>query len=202
VPTCFSVSAVQHVGTEVWSRVATGGTMRLTLDNITNIAVVTTCAALVGMALTRTPAVPIGSTAANTPPYKVGDHMEPISGVSFADVDKTLLLFVSSTCTYCTQSMPFYKTLALQRRESKRPFSFIAVGQESEGIIRAYLTDYKIEIDHVKTLPKGTKFRGTPTLALVDRAGTVQGFWKGLLSESEQERVLRAVDRNASGSSN
>jgi len=118
--------------------------------------------------------------------------MVTVPGIDYAEAQRTLLLMVSNTCKYCTESMPFYKKLTALRREGI--WRFIAVATENVETTTEYLAASGIRADQVVSVPLGTVgARGTPTIVVVDKTGHVLALWAGLLIGEKEEAVVRAV---------
>jgi len=117
--------------------------------------------------------------------------------VSLPDVDwsksnKNLLLVLSESCKYCTESAPFYQRL-VQERTRRDTFRLIAVLPQPVTDGRKYLNGLGVSIDDVQQLPPGAiRIKGTPTLLLINSAGVVTDEWVGKLpSEKEAEVTSR-----------
>lgn len=99
----------------------------------------------------------------------------------------TLLLVLSTTCHFCTESMPFYQQLAKERGEIRMVAALpqpIASGTE-------YLKRYGVSVDEVKQSQlDALNVTGTPTLLLIDKAGVVKESWFGKLAPSQESEVL------------
>lgn len=112
--------------------------------------------------------------------------------VSSLDIDwrrskQTLLLAVSSTCHFCTESAPFYKQLAKEHGNTR----LIAVLPQSIDQGERYLEELGVGVDGVKQVTLSSiNIKGTPTLILVDSDGLVVNTWVGKLSEAQQQEVL------------
>ena len=120
--------------------------------------------------------------------------------VSLPDVDwaknrRTLLLALSSTCHYCSESAPFYQQIAEQRGNTH----IIAIFPESVSDSKEYLSNLGVSVDEIKQLSLDSlEVRGTPTLMLVNNAGLVTDMWIGKLPPSEETEVLNRLHSNPS----
>lgn len=96
----------------------------------------------------------------------------------------TLLIATRSTCGFCTDSIPFWRTLA------EFPIVWLAVG-EDPTTNRKYLLDQGLQAEHVTTLADAgaTKIGSTPTILLIDKDGVIKRVWVGLLAAEEQADV-------------
>ncbi|SRR5260370_32322669 len=111
------------------------------------------------------------SNAKNQPPrnsaIKAGTKLS-ISDMEFAGSSQTLILAISSTCHFCTESAPFYKKSAQTR--SNTPLIAILPQPVEDG--RKYLEKLGVSVDEVRQLPLDKiGVQGTPTLILVDASG-------------------------------
>ena len=117
------------------------------------------------------------------------------SKVSQLDIDwsksnKNLLLVLSTSCHYCTESAPFYKRL-VQERTQRGTFSLTAVLPQPVSDGQKYLNGLGVDINDIKQLSAGAiRIRGTPTLLLVDEAGVVTEEWLGKLPPETENEVL------------
>lgn len=125
------------------------------------------------------------------------DSPQPIVGarLSLPDVDwsksnKNLLLVLSDSCKYCSESAPFYQHL-VQERAQRETFRLTAVFPQPISDGRKYLTGLGVAIEDIRQLSPGAiRIRGTPTLLLVNNAGVVTDEWMGKLSPDEETAVL------------
>lgn len=78
------------------------------------------------------------------------DELGPdISRVTFGDHAKTILLYVSTDCRYCTASMGFYRMLADSEVVKSRNVQFVMVGPDAEGDLAS--TPVSIQSTHTKS---------------------------------------------------
>lgn len=158
---------------------------RLTLDTATNLGLLVASLMMtivLGQGLwakyIATPPVP--------PTYQQGDTFPAVKAVNYAASEKTVVLFVASTCKYCTQSMPFYAELAKSRAGLRT--QLVAVGFEPESTITQYLDGHRVPTDGVvSTMSRAYKFAATPTLLVLDSKGVVINQWVGALNGRQSE---------------
>lgn len=101
--------------------------------------------------------------------------------------DQTLVLALSNTCRFCTESATFYQQLIRERGNVRT----IAVLPQAVGESRKYLGGLNVRVDHIKQMTlQSIGVEGTPTLILLDRNGAVLDSWVGKLSSTDQSRVL------------
>lgn len=113
-----------------------------------------------------------------------------VPGVEWGKNERTLLLVLSTSCRYCTESSPFYQRLA-QEKAKKGGVGLIAVLPQSVGDSQKYLNDLGVPVDDVKQAGlDAVQVRGTPTLIVADRAGAVVESWVGKLPAEKEVEVL------------
>jgi peroxiredoxin len=124
------------------------------------------------------------------PPYKVGDTVSASDGIGFKTAPKTLLVWLSSQCKYCQESVPFYQRLTKTQRGTR----MVAVSYERRAAVQEFLDRHELKFDGVFSEPALAKrLRGTPEILLVGQDSTVLRLWMGKLSptaESEVEAVV------------
>lgn len=162
-----------------------------TLDVVTSVFLLAASASVAVVAWIlyfRTPPPP----PPGPPTYRIGERLEKLGTYGLGAGEQPLLvLWLSSRCRYCSESMPFYRRLRLEDPKAR----VIVAGPEPADILEAYVRRNEFVPDMVLSVPASTtKFHGTPTTVLVDRAGIIQGVWRGLLQDEDRQReVLAAV---------
>jgi hypothetical protein len=115
--------------------------------------------------------------------------------LSLLDVDwkqskQTLVLAISSTCHFCTDSAPFYQALIKNKKDAR----VVAVLPQPVEEGRAYLEKLGVSVDEVRQLGLDSiGVSGTPTLLLVDSSGTLREFWIGKLPPKKETDVLNRL---------
>jgi thioredoxin-related protein len=113
--------------------------------------------------------------------------------LSVPDIDwqgnqKTVLLALQKGCKFCTESMPFYKTLIEKSKQKGVRLVAVLPNSNEEGV--QYLKENGVEIQEVKQAKLDSiDVRGTPTLILVNDKGEVQNSWIGKLSAQKEQEV-------------
>lgn len=132
----------------------------------------------------------------NNPPSIAAGEKFALKGVDWQSSEKNLVLAVSTTCHFCTESAPFYRTLVDQCRQSH--VHVVAVLPQPPAEAQAYLANEGVAVDEIRQSPLADlEVRGTPTLLLVDRAGVVRNVWVGKLAERAEKEL---ISRLSSGS--
>jgi thioredoxin-related protein len=123
------------------------------------------------------------------PSIKIGQQLT-IADIKFPTRGQTLILAISSTCHFCTESAPFYKKLAQMKGAAR----LIVLMPQAVEDGRKYLDKMGVSVDEVRQLPLDRiGVQGTPTLILLDSSGVVRDLWTGFLPPEAQLAVLKAV---------
>jgi hypothetical protein len=132
-------------------------------------------------------------------PFKPGEFLGEVPGTDWSKHDRTLVIALKIGCTYCEQSMPFYRKLS----EMEANTQLVVVFPDKKEAVENYLAMHKLRIRAISGLPlKSLKVGGTPTLILLDGNGRVLRSWAGLLSARGEEDVLKhltAPERSSVG---
>lgn len=116
-----------------------------------------------------------------------------IPGVDWARQQQTLLLVLSTTCRYCTNSADFYKRVIAESAKNGRT-RLVAVFPQSQDEAATYLAKLGLAFPTVlQTPPSALGLNGTPTLLLVDRQGKVVRGWNGQLRAAGEAEVISAL---------
>lgn len=172
-------------------------TNRLTkgIEISANIAIIIV-AVLLGAVLVRQMLAGGMQTRAPAPQPNVATDLSTrlmLPGVDWSENKRTLVLALSSTCHFCTESAPFYQRLA--KEEGVR---LIAVVPQDVTEGRAYLDRVRVPIVDVRQMPLDViGVDGTPTVFLVDNEGRISGKWVGKLSPDGESELLEQVRADA-----
>lgn len=135
-------------------------------------------------------------THTGTPqPGAVFDHDTKLTlpGMDWSEGNRSLVLALSSTCHFCTESAPFYQRLA-----KEEGVHLIAVLPQDVTEGRTYLDRLRVPIGDVRQMPlDALGVEGTPTVFLVDNEGRVSGKWVGKLSPDGESELLEQVRAGA-----
>jgi hypothetical protein len=152
------------------------------------VAAVLLCVVLVKNQFAEgSPARPAGPRPASNNVLRLGEK------VGLADVDwqkngQTLLLVLSTTCHYCSESTAFYQQLIKARNSGSR---IIAALPQPVNESQDYLKGHGVSVDDVKQVDLDSiGVSGTPTLILVDDDGVVKGLWVGKLPKADEAKVI------------
>lgn len=114
--------------------------------------------------------------------------------ISLPEVDwqanqKTLILALQKSCHFCSESMPFYKTLVEKAKEKGVKLVAVLPNSREEG--SQYLKENGVDIQEIKQAQlNAVNVQGTPTLILVNDKGEVSNSWVGKLSAEKEKIVL------------
>jgi len=111
-----------------------------------NIAIIIVAMLLAGVLVNRY----FFSASAPKPVPIESEIIKAGTKVSLADVDwsksdKVLLLVLSTTCRYCTESTPFYQKL-IERKAGRDDVRLIAVTPQSVEEARRYLSEHGVSV--------------------------------------------------------
>lgn len=113
-----------------------------------------------------------------------------LTGVDWSKTGQTLVLVVSDTCHFCTESAGFYQRLAEQKAKQAGT-RLIAVLPQDVSRGQAYMSKLGVAVDEVQQSPlNALGVSGTPTLLLVDNQGIVKESWLGKLPPDKETEVL------------
>jgi hypothetical protein len=120
---------------------------------------------------------------------QVKEQRIQLPGVDWSKNEQTLVMAISSTCHFCTESAAFYRDIRARTRVHT-----IAVLPQSVDEGRNYLGKLGVQVDEVLQASLGSiDVSGTPTLLLVNRDGTVIRTWIGKLPPDSEKEVLLSV---------
>jgi thiol-disulfide isomerase/thioredoxin len=114
-----------------------------------------------------------------------------LPGIDWSKSTRTVVLALSTTCHFCSESAPFYQKLQQQKPNSVR---LVAVFPQSVENSRNYLNKLGVSVsDVVQSSLSSVGVSGTPTLLLIDNEGSVTDSWVGRLSDSEAAKVIAQI---------
>ena len=116
-----------------------------------------------------------------------------VPGVSWGESNQTVVLALSDKCRFCAESAPFYQRLA--REFSKRgDVRMVAVFPQKVDAGKKYLDELGVPVGQViQASLDSLQVRGTPTLVIVDKNGTVTQSWVGKLGSERESEVLSRI---------
>lgn len=130
----------------------------------------------------------------------LGAQIKTPPGTRFGDYERNAIIFVRSTCKYCTDSMPFYRRV-MERAENSPGVSVTFVGVEPIDVTVQYLA-----MHGVATRPGAVHqiessdypfVSGTPTVLAIGRDGRLLRLWRGKVDDSGGNEILRVLGLSA-----
>jgi hypothetical protein len=102
---------------------------------------------------------------------------------------------IREDCSYCQDSMPFYRKLTAARGANERAvIRLVVVSTDAAPSMSAHLRASQVQVDDVVSITPGKmKIPGTPLLLLVDGNGKVKQVWRGRLGPQQEREVLAAL---------
>lgn len=113
----------------------------------------------------------------------------PLENIDWKANQKTLVIYLSTTCKYCKESIPFYQRLV--KENADKSVKLIAVFSQPEKEAKEYLKANSIGITDVQNASLASVgVRGTPSILLVNGEGVVSEYWRGRLQADKESEVL------------
>jgi thioredoxin-related protein len=159
------------------------------IELATNIAIIVV-AVLLSIVLIKNYLLSGAAPNANAPDAPSNGTRMSLQDVNWAAKKRTLVMVLSDSCRYCTESADFYKKLAQERAKDDHT-RLIAVLPQDVAAGQAYLNNLGVPVDEVRQSPlDAIGVRATPTLILVDENGVVTASWVGKLPADREVEVL------------
>jgi thiol-disulfide isomerase/thioredoxin len=140
---------------------------------------------------------PAGTTRPVVVPFQPGAKAPAVPGIDFGKSTRTLLLFVSTTCSHCRKSSPFYGklvTAAARATRNQARLSVVAVFPQNVTEVDAFKTRMKLNIESVANVRMDSVgVTATPTMVLVSQSGRVARAWVGSEGKDTQDAVYSAL---------
>lgn len=116
----------------------------------------------------------------------------PLEKVNWKENKRTLVLYLSDTCRFCTESGPFYQKLVEKNSDDKIKLVTVLPQSVDEG--KQYLEKLGVGIKDVHSSSLASiGVRSTPTLLLVNEDGIISEMWIGKLSNDKEEELLKRL---------
>lgn len=114
-----------------------------------------------------------------------------LPGVDWSKSTRTIVLALSTTCHFCSESAPFYQNLARQKSDH---VGLIAVLPQPVEDSKNYLNKLGVKTtDVIQSSLSLIGASGTPALLLVDNSGSITASWVGKLPEGEAAKVIEQI---------
>ena len=116
----------------------------------------------------------------------------PIPKIDYGNSKQTLLIALNTNCSYCRESLPFYRKLVLANGLSNDSLHIVAVFPNQADEVARYAKENELILDTITDLEFSRfKISGTPTMVLVNQSGEVNDFWIGKLPDTEADQLIR-----------
>jgi thioredoxin-related protein len=123
---------------------------------------------------------------------KVGTKLS-LPDVNWQQNGRTVFLALKPNCPYCNASVPFYRKLS-QALVTEKSGSLVALFPKAVSDGPGYLNSSGVVVNEVKQVTFETLgIKGTPTIIIADKDGSVVGYWFGQLSSAKEEEVLKQL---------
>jgi thioredoxin-related protein len=171
---------------------ALGSFVSKAIDPALNLAIFLVCVFLVVVAFIRAE-YPQTAASPTSQAQRGKEHIGRwvfLEGMDWSKSDQTLVMFLSTTCSYCKKSEVFYRQLTSEPIDHKK-VRLIAVFPQPSKDGKEYLDRTGIRVDDVRQrVANDLKVKGTPTLVLVNRDGIAMNEWEGLLTATQEAEVM------------
>lgn len=157
-----------------------------------DLVFIAACLALVGLAVSRRTADEAAAASAAIETGLIGREVR-LQDDADGPGRPGVVIAISSSCRFCTESTPFYRQLADAHRRANGDWSLTFVGLEDPAALSSYLRSHGVDSPRVAALPLDLGIRGTPTLLMIDGNGKVTEALWGKLSEAQEKDTLAAL---------
>ena len=170
-----------------------------TLSRLINIGLLATCLVLAYVLFRNyyhKPAAPPPTQRASGSEELIGKRLT-LSNVDWARANKTVVIAVKSDCAFCRDSIPFYERLS-RVLASRSDVQTIVLLPDGDKGIEESANDLGFNFKEVRNVSFPSTLgalgvTGVPSLLIVDKNGTVSQAWQGLLTQSSELQVLKAL---------
>lgn len=139
-------------------------------------------------AATSTRSTSAPKTSALQPGTKIS-----LPGIDWSKNSRTVVLALSTTCHFCSESGPFYQKLEQQKPGT---VGLVAVLPQSVEDSRNYLNKLGVKTANlIQSSLSSIGVSGTPTLLLVDQNGALIASWVGKLPDYEVPNVMSQIKK-------
>jgi thiol-disulfide isomerase/thioredoxin len=169
--------------------------MHKKIEIAANIAIIIVATLLCGVLIKKhiisPPTPPANALIANNQFQLQAGTKLSLPGIDWQKNSQTLLLVLSTTCHFCSESAPFYQQLV---KELDGNTHVVAVLPQSVSDSRGYLNRLGVAVDDIQQAEMSSLgVRGTPTLILANDKGVVMDSWVGKLPNDEQAKLINRV---------
>jgi thioredoxin-related protein len=127
---------------------------------------------------------------------QIGQHIGRLTNLDYASAPRSLLIVMTTKCSFCTESMPLYRQIVKAQQARDSTTRIVAVFPNTDREVKEYLQQNQLQIDSVSEVDLRTlNVAGTPTLILVDNGGKILDYWIGKLPEESELEVIKAITK-------
>jgi len=122
-----------------------------------------------------------------------GTRLAAPAGHDWASHSRTFVLALRTDCSYCEESMPFYRRL-VDTVAAHPSYGLIAAFPNPQPEVEQSLARHRLQIPIVAGASLGSLgVSATPTVLLVNSDGTVLRVWLGRLAPEHEQELLEAI---------
>jgi hypothetical protein len=124
----------------------------------------------------------------------VGTLLPALPGYNWGDHSKTLVLGLRKGCSFCEDSLPFYRELFEAEKSGESKAHLVSVLPDGEAAATHMLQDAQVDVQVFASFPlQQFHISSTPTVILADRNGRVEKTWVGEQQAAGQKAILDAI---------
>lgn len=171
---------------------------RPSLEKLGHVAFIAMCVVVVAVGVQRLLPASAAPTSA-PPPVEAGTRFSLHPDLKPAASRASVVIALSSTCQFCTASMPFYRRLAELDAVRDGRARLAVIGLQPDDVVRDYMASNGLEVPSVVHVTRGgVPVQATPMLLIIDAQGAVTRSWAGKLPEADERAVIEEITRLAS----
>jgi hypothetical protein len=169
------------------------GSVYKRIELVTNVSIIVV-AVLLTTVIVRSYLHDRSRTSQSQPPEMIKPGMKfSLADFDWSKKDSHIVLVLQKGCHFCSESAPFYQQLA-RGLANRTDVELVAALPQNAGDAHQYLNEIQLPITEVRQVDMAsTKIRGTPTILLIDKTGTVTDIWIGKLQPDKELEVLNRL---------
>ena len=125
------------------------------------------------------------------PAYVPGDRID-VPASWYQRAPRTLVVFARSSCGACQNAQPFLKSLVADV-ETHGGAVVLAGHRDTPQSDAEFARSLGLTDAAFTVFPAGLRLKATPTLVLVNRAGTIVHAWEGVGPAEQQAAIATAI---------
>ena len=178
---------------------------RQSLDTVANVAAIVLCLVVCGLLAVQTVDKRRQARlvlSALPPVLPLGTVLQSSDDIDYGSRELTVLVGLSPSCKYCTESMPAFRDLERRLRGSRGQIGLVAVGLRSADTISEYLAANGVtgfrSISVTRQSHLAPLVSRTPSVVIIDRKGMVRATWPGLITTERLADIIGEIRRLSS----